>query len=172
MSGWNGSGQKGATPQKPKATAKKPSPVRGIIAGLVIVLVAVAYFVFFSGSEKPQKEKVKVERAPTTIKQVTPAPAPKAKEEPPVQMVTNRFGKVRPKKKPETYTDEHGVLRYKKGNSRVPMSDEEMHKYLVPQIKRQSNIPEFKHECESEIATLLTVEPGEMVFGDIEHDKR
>ena len=69
--GWNGSGG-ASTPVKPKVTAKKPSPIRGIIAGLVIVLAAVAYFVFFSGSEKPQK--VEVQKKPTAIKEVKPVP--------------------------------------------------------------------------------------------------
>lgn len=57
--GWNGSGQRGgSTPTQPKAKAKKPSPVRGLVAGFVVVALAfVAYFAFFSGSEKPQTEK-------------------------------------------------------------------------------------------------------------------
>ena len=87
MVGWNGSGQRGgSTPVKPKATAKKPSPVRGLVAGgLVIILAIIAYFVFFSASEKPQTEKADKERG--LIKEVTPAAAPtnkvvEAKEKP------------------------------------------------------------------------------------------
>lgn len=53
--GWNGSGG-GSTPVKPKVTAKKPSPIRGLIAGgVVVVLAAVAYFMFFADSEGPRK---------------------------------------------------------------------------------------------------------------------
>lgn len=53
--GWNGSGG-GSTPVKPKVTAKKPSPIRGLIAGgVVVVLAAVAYFMFFADSEGPCK---------------------------------------------------------------------------------------------------------------------
>lgn len=79
--GWNGSGQKGTTPVQPKATAKKPSPVRGVVAGLLVVAISAgAYFMFFSGTEKPQK--VEKERKQTTIKEVTPAAAPKVAEEP------------------------------------------------------------------------------------------
>ena len=79
--GWNGSGG-GSTPVKPKVTAKKPSPVRGIVAGLVVVAaVCVAYFAFFSGNEKvPEKVPEKVEKKPTAIKEVTPAAAPKYAE--------------------------------------------------------------------------------------------
>ncbi len=75
--GWNGSGQKGTAPAQPKVTTKKPSPIRGLIAGgAVVVLAAVAYFAFFSGGEKPQDEKR--ERASSRIKEVKPAAAPKA----------------------------------------------------------------------------------------------
>lgn len=75
--GWNGSGS-GSTPQKPKVTAKKPSSVRGIAAGSLVCALAIgAYFVFFSGSDKPQAEQTAKERG--RIKEVTPAAAPKAK---------------------------------------------------------------------------------------------
>ena len=73
--GWNGSGQKGAAPAQSKATAKKPSPWRGLVAGLVIVLALGAYFIFFAGLEKPQK--VATEKQPTKIKEVKPAAAHK-----------------------------------------------------------------------------------------------
>lgn len=55
MAGWNGS-RGGSTPQQPKVTVKKPSPIRGLIAGgVVVVLAAVAYFAFFADSERPRK---------------------------------------------------------------------------------------------------------------------
>lgn len=73
---WNGSGQRGnSTPVQPKAK-KKPSPIRGLIAGgLVCVLAVGAHFVFFAGSEKPQAEKVEEDRG--RIKEVAPAAAKK-----------------------------------------------------------------------------------------------
>lgn len=56
---------------------KAPSAIRGIVAGLVVVAIAaVVYFVFFTGSEKPQKEVAK--KQSTKIKEVAPAAAPKA----------------------------------------------------------------------------------------------
>lgn len=57
MSGWNGSDRRGvSTPVQPKVTAKKLSPIRGLIAGgVVVVLAAVAYFMFFADSERPRK---------------------------------------------------------------------------------------------------------------------
>ena len=76
MAGWNRPGE------APKKAAKKPSPVRGVIAGaLVVALAAGAYFAFFAGTgEKPQKAGK--EKSPSAIKEVTPAPAPKAAEKP------------------------------------------------------------------------------------------
>lgn len=92
--GWNGSGQKGATPVQPKVTAKKPSPIRGLIAGgVVVVLAVVAYFAFFSGSEKPQK--VEKPKKPSVIKEVKPAPAPVAP--------TNTPPAIDPKKMPDPH---------------------------------------------------------------------
>ena len=76
---WNGSGQKESAPAKPKVAAKKPSPIRGLIAGLVVVaVVCVAYFAFFSGNEMVPE---KVEKKPTKIKEVKPAAAPKSASE-------------------------------------------------------------------------------------------
>lgn len=78
MSGWNGSDRRGvSTPVQPKVTAKKkPSPVRGLIAGgLVCALAVGAYFAFFAGSEKPQTERVEKDRG--RIKEVKPAAAKK-----------------------------------------------------------------------------------------------
>ena len=79
--GWNGSGQKGTAPAQPKVTPKKPSPIRGLVAGLVVVgLAAGAYFVFFSGGEKSAPAPSTRHQAPSTIKEVTPAAAPKYAE--------------------------------------------------------------------------------------------
>lgn len=69
---WN-RGSEGVTPVKTKA---KPSPVRGIVAGLAVVVLAVgAYFAFFSGVDT--KEETKTDKRPGQIKEVKPAAAPK-----------------------------------------------------------------------------------------------
>ena len=75
---WN-RGSEGTTPVKAKT--KKPSSIRGIVAGALVCILAIgAYFAFFFGTEKPQEEAS--EKQPSKIKSVTPAPAPKAPEEP------------------------------------------------------------------------------------------
>ena len=100
MAGWNGSDRRGnSSPVKPKVTAKKPSPVRGLIAGgVVVVLAAVAYFMFFADSEGPRK--VGAEENGGRIKDVgkrnpakrTEAPAVKSEVAPRKDAV--RVGKV------------------------------------------------------------------------------
>ena len=112
--GWNGSGG-GSTPVKPKVTAKKPSPVRGIIAGgLIIVLATVAYFAFFSGNEGNEKVPEKVEKKPTAIKEVTPAAAPTNKVEK-VPEKPKRLSKLGSPIPDGVEADERGVLRYPGG---------------------------------------------------------
>lgn len=146
--GWNGSGQKGAAPAQPKVTAKKPSPVRGLVAGAVVVaLAAVAYFAFFSGSENPQAEKPDKDRG--RIKEVTPAAAPKA-----APVATNKVEK----NKLETYIDERGVERYK-GGLRV------VKKFPKPPANQMNtNKHIFKHSAELEIEGLVTITPGKFMI--------
>ena len=81
--GWNGSGG-GSTPVKPKGKyppseasfakqsgyrgAKKPSPIRGLVAGAVLVAAVIGCcFAFFSGSDAPSQE-AKASSRPTSIK--------------------------------------------------------------------------------------------------------
>ena len=150
--GWNGSGG-GSTPVKPKVTAKKPSPVRGLVAGAVLVAAVIGcYFAFFSGSDKPQK--VVEQKKPTAIKEVKPAAAPKAVE------------KVKPEK-PKRLTkkgtpipdrvqpDEHGVLRWPGGLRWVDTNDLDIVKHPAPRRI-------FKHPSENQIAMMLEMDPTKM----------
>lgn len=143
--GWNGSGQKGAAPVQPKVTPRKPSPVRGIVAGgLVCVLAAGAYFVFFSGPEKPQAEKSA--KKPTRIQEVTPAPAPKAAEKP---------EKAPEPKKP---SNREAILK---------MTPEERHELAVERIRQRgldltptTNRP-FRTGTELQMARIFMTELGD-----------
>ena len=93
--GWNGSGRTSSAPVQPKATAKKPSPIRGLVAGVVVVALAVvAYFAFFSGDDKPQRADG--EKKPAKIKAVKPAAAPVQEQQKPKKHDAN----WRPSKKP------------------------------------------------------------------------
>lgn len=152
--GWNGSGG-GSTPIKPKTTAKKPSPIRGIVAGAAVCILAIgAYFAFFSGGEKPQKETAAKERG--RIKEVTPAAAPKAVEEAP------KGPKVEIRKL------ENGMLmKYRDGKPAWLYPRQPPTAVVItnsPTPSREEKI--FHNGAEAQIAMLLNVEPGEGLVGD------
>ena len=154
MSGWNGSDRRGvSTPVQPKVTAKKPSPIRGLVAGgLVIILAAVAYFAFFSGSEKPQSDEVG--KKPAKIKEVTPAAAPtnavaKADEKP--KRLTKKGTPIPDKVQP----DEKGILRYPNGQRWVDPNDLHIVEHPKPKLL-------FKHTSENQIAVMLRLDPTRM----------
>ena len=163
--------------RKPTAASKRKagshSPMRGIVAAVIVVAVAFGAWYFLSQKQEEAKPAAKPKKT-ARIETVTPAPAaPPKVEQPkpePVQMITNRHGKVVQKKKPETYVDAAGVERYVKGNGRVPLEHPE--KYLVKSVVHPNAYPDFKHDSENEIANLLTIESGGMIFGDREYDKR
>lgn len=90
--GWNGSGQKSPAPVQPKVTAKKPTPVRGLVAGVVVVVLAIgAYFAFFAGGERPLIDVT--EKKPAKIKEVKHAPVPKTAVAKPVTNLEEHIGK-------------------------------------------------------------------------------
>ena len=166
MAGWNGSDRKGAAPVQPKVTAKKPSPVRGIVAGAVVVVLAVvAYFAFFSGSEKPQK--VVEQKKPSAIKEVAPS------------ISTNKVAAAEEKPNPnlETYRDARGILRYKVGNGRVPDPNLKTHKNTPTRDKDGnkrfgSKYTIFENRSENEIARLISMPPGTQMFGTRRYDDK
>lgn len=144
---WNGSGQRGnSAPIQPKAK-KKPSPIRGLVAGgLVCVLAVGAHFVFFAGSERPQAEKVKKDRG--RIKEVTPAAAkkqegvkPSGKSAAAVAKTFNEQVKEFIKKSPGT-NNIHWIV--------PPLAPDDPDRALHTRVTQ-------------ELGSLLSVEPGEQM---------
>ena len=161
---WNAP-QSGKMPQRNNAN-------RGVrplfLAGATLVAVAVVGFTawLMSGGEKPpQKAEPPKVKKTSPIKTVAPdleTTKPVVKEEP-ASFRTNRWGEVVKRKKPETYVDERGILRYKKGNGRVPNPDD----FKNPiRISSRGNMHEFKHPVENEIAALIMAQPGEPLVGE------
>lgn len=156
--GWNGSGQKGAAPVQPKVTTKKPSPVRGLVAGVVVVALAVvAYFAFFSGSEKPQAEKSDKGRG--RIKEVTPARAPTNKVE-----VAKKKYNVEVKKLPDGK-----LMKYVNGKQAwLYPRIEDKYGVVTSSLDRTSESIHtriFHTVADRHLAFLLMHEPGDE-FGD------
>jgi hypothetical protein len=155
----------------PKNSTKKNYCPFYLIVAVSLCVVGIVAWLFVSPSEIQEPEttsKAEKKKAvkPTRVKPVKVEPE-KPKEE--VVMKRDRKGNLRPWKRPETYRDEKGVLRYKAGGARAPEKDE--FKNAV-KINTPSNIPRFKHQVEHEIATLLTIEPGGALFGSVRYDKR
>ena len=169
--GWNGSGG-GSAPVEPKVTyppseasfakqsgyrgAKKPSPIRGLIAGgLVCVLAVGAYFAFFSGDEKPQDENADKGRG--RIKEVAPARVSSTNGSTVARPEANKTAKPaatnaaavatadasanKPKPKPK-YHDPYGMIK----------------KAIYDEV--------FENECDRDIAAFLVIEPGTSLLGD------
>lgn len=174
---WNGSEaassaavNKSAAKSK-KQTAANVSPSSGvlkaIVAFFVVAILGGLAYIYLANedmrlkvSEKFRKvQQIEEVEADIAIKEDEPQ-----EEKVVPQIVTNRHGVVAEKKVVPTYVDSRGVQRYVEGNGRVPLADAS--KYLVESITFSSGLPEFKHEVENEIATLLTIESGDMLFGD------
>lgn len=171
--GWNGSGG-GSTPVKPKGKyppseasfakqsgyrgAKKPSPVRGIVAGLVVVAaVYVAYFAFFSGSEKPQK--VVEQKKPKAIKEVTPAPAPKE-----VFDTDKDSSPPTPKTKPtKSFEVVNGMIML--SNGKIVPTNKIAKVHTRASDIRRAKFAIFEHSTDNEFAALLTLPPGKSLIG-------
>jgi len=151
--GWNR-----GEPEKEASATHKPSVGRGAIAGLAVVAIAgiVAWVIFSSGDEKVPVEK---EKKSAQIKEVTPAPPPKAK---PV--------KVKPEKKEIPYWElppsqtnglQEGMLRKWKHMHNPPPCVTNMTATTDP----KESYAIFNHYSENRIACYLTLEPGQTMIG-------
>ena len=147
----------------PKPQPKKPSPVRGVAAGLVVVAAAAAGFFFLFSGDSGKVEIKKPEKKPTRIAEVTPAPAPKA-ELSPKEEQRERLRK----KNAETYKDENGVLRYKNGGARVYDPSRPTQKVSL-MTANEPDLP-FHYRSELEIARFIIIPPGEPMFGERAYD--
>lgn len=163
---WNGSYSRGNNPQsKPQQQKKRPQGLLVAVGGLVVLAGVCVVAWVMSGGEKPSQktdEPRKVKKTAPVVASDTKPAKPVAQEESP-GVRTNRWGEVVKRQKPETYVDERGILRYKKGNGRVPNPDD----FKNPtRISTRGNMHEFRHPVENEIATLIMAQPGEMLVGE------
>lgn len=163
---WNGSTGRGERPQsKPRQPKRRPQGLLVAVCGLVVLAGVCVVAWVMSGGEKPTQKA----DGPSKVKKTTPVASSNTKPAKPVAQEespgvrTNRWGEVVKRQKPETYVDERGILRYKKGNGRVPNPDD----FKNPtRISTRGNMHEFKHPVENEIAVLIMAQPGEMIVGE------
>lgn len=169
--GWNGSCIK---KQRQNNVVKKNttlSKVNGwlIISGILVLIVSfVVLFVVFYEQEESTTEatKTNVIKEKEKIKQAsTIQTKKKAKQE---VFITNRQGRLVKKVEEKTYVDDKGILRYE-GGARVYRNKENRKPFKVMQ---NDPFPKLKHRSDYEIATLITVRPGGMLFGQVEYDEK
>jgi|GEM_PF-2813535 len=158
---WNGSDNSEVSANKSASPSAKPKLGRGIIAGLVVVILAVVcWFVLFKESTPVKKSS---EQAPKTQIQDTkpemPVKAETVVEEKPVEVpywekdTTNGLSFTQLMKwhiyhrPPATYTNNTSQT-------------EEKPAYAI-----------FKCNSENEIAALLTMEPGETLVGEPNYER-
>lgn len=151
--GWNGSDRKGAAPVQPKVTAKKPSPVRGIVAGVVtiIVLGVACYFIFGTNS---QTAKQGADKDRGRIKEVTPARAKKADALPEVKKEAAKVAVAQP----AVSNAEEVAVAKPKPRRNVKTTTNRIHRVKSPYAI-------FKHRYQNELAAYMTVAPGTMMVG-------
>lgn len=174
---WNGSGQRGTAPAQPKATPKKPSPVRGLIAGAcVVVLAGVAYLAFFSGRDDAVPAQGAKRETRGAIKAVAPAATPKAapveeKKDPLAEKIAAlraKYGEEIPKDwnkpyHPKAYRPDGTLKKYSRYVNVVTIKP---NPDTLP-IEEQT----FSNFAERDIARAMLVTPGEQLVGDYTYDE-
>ena len=144
---WN---RPSAANQQPaqKSGSKAPSAMRGVIAGAVVVVLGALCFFIFSGKETRQDAAPTQERG--KIKEVTPAAAPKYKEEP---------KKEEPKEDPE---------RAKRKAMLAKMTPEERIEFRFKEMERKpydldsSKGKAYRNGLEQVMSWMFTVDLGDM----------
>ena len=149
----------------PKKSGKSPAVGKGLVAGLLVVAVAVVawYFLTATKTDAPEENK---SRKPAKIAEVTPVKAPPAKaEEPKPEPPKPIDPNARPTKVGETL---NGYIKLPSGR---------IHRVLgvvtnsaTASIKGKYEI--FDHACENEIAGFLSMEPGQGLVGTPRYNGR
>lgn len=141
--------------------ASPASPMRGLVAGaLVVVVAAVAVYFIFKDNAKPETPK-----EPKKARTITELPTPAPKPAPAVR-------EVKPEKAKELPPQRVGEIRdgYMKTPSGKLFSVKGMTTNTTAAAKGDYEI--FDHHSENEIACLLTMQPGETLVGTPSYNGR
>lgn len=139
-----------------KVEPKKPSALRGVVAGLVVVALAAACVAVFMGKGEKPVDKAAKERG--RIKEVKPAKA-----------ATNApTAEVREKAPKALSLKERSAIARHERNVKNGIRDFVPPAYtsVVSNARHETTL--FSNEAESWLAVLLTLEPGEGIIGDPE----
>ena len=152
-------------PAVPKKGGKSPAVGKGLVAGLLVVAVAVVAWYFLSATKTDAPEENKSKKQ-AKIAEVTPVKAPPAKaEEPKPEPPKPIDPNARPTKVGETL---NGYIKLPSGR---------LHRVLgvvtnsaTASIKGKYEI--FDHSCENEIAGFMAMEPGQGLVGTPRYNGR
>lgn len=152
-------------PAVPKKSGKSPAVGKGLVAGLLVVAVAVVAWYFLSATKTDAPEENKFKKQ-AKIAEVTPVKAPPAKaEEPKPEPPKPIDPNARPTKVGETL---NGYIKLPSGR---------LHRVLgvvtnsaTASIKGKYEI--FDHSCENEIAGFMAMEPGQGLVGTPRYNGR
>lgn len=170
--GWNGSRINSGSQQNMslkkksvKRTLNRWFVIGGFFGVLVALIVLVSSFLEKdeSPAEPPKTKVIKQDVKPIQVRPIKDTTEFKQEE-----FITNRQGHVVKKVEEKTYVDEKGILRYE-GGARVYKNRD---KRKATKVMQNDPFPKLKHRSDYEIATLITVRPGGMLFGQVEYDDK
>ena len=164
---WNGSKATAARGTVPKELGsvrgkKKRCLFVWCLLGTGVAVVALVLCFFFF-SEEPVREEVQTPTAPRAIQDVAPAPPVKGAD---AEAEPADDGKWHPPK--NAYKDERGIWRHP-GGMRVY---DPTRPRKTTNLRMEGDKPSiFRHRGEKEIERLLTLEPGQPMFGTRRYDE-
>ena len=170
--GWNGSCTKSGSQQSAKwekKSSKKTASRWFVIGGFVGVFAALFVIIAsFLGKDESSTETQKNQLIKKDVKPIKLTPIKNKAEVKQEEYITNRQGHIVKKVEEKTYVDEKGILRYE-GGARVYKNRD---KRKAIKVMQNDPFPKLKHRSDYEIATLITVRPGGMLFGQVEYDDK
>ena len=148
----------------PKGGGKPSGVLKGAIAGILVVAAAVGAWLYLSQKQETAQPESKTKKS-AKIAEVTPALSTPVVEEPQKP--------VDPKEDydhDKLYRDGQGILRYKNGDARAydPTRPKTVVKLNADPAMRKSV---FTNRAENEIERVLTIQPGQTLFGTRRYDQ-
>lgn len=164
MSGWNGSRGAGAPSKKKETHKTNPSAIKGLIAGLIVVIVGAAAYVMVKPASEPTVSEEP--KAPTPAKIVEQQPAVSVAEPVPEEK-EDRNSLEWLKKHDKRYFIPEGAVRRPNGRLYTKEGVRILESLPARTIRAdQGRKKIFEHQAERDISRLLNIEPGKFFIGN------
>lgn len=161
---WNGSDGATAPKMTPANGAGKVSAMHGIAALLLVLVIGGVAYLFVSKDTRPvqrEKEQPKQQAGIETVNPELPTPAP-AEEV------------VAPKPQPEEeeYIEVNGQKIKLAADPKTGKPKYDKNVRIIPMRESDIKPRRFEFDAEEDIASLLEIEPGTPMYGEIPYGKR